>query len=256
MLLVIDVGNTHSVFALFNGETLHTQWRVPTHPNHNADSYKESLEHNGGNVKDITHVVISNVVPATMPTLHSFCLDYLQVTPLVVGEQNVNLGIEINVDTPSEVGADRLVNAVSAYRLYGRSAIIIDFGTATTFDVIDDKGNYKGGVIAPGINLSVKALHMAAAQLPDISVEPPANVIGTNTVAAMQSGIFFGYLSLIEGVVKRIRNEYAKEMITIATGGLAPLFVTPQYDNATHGIDFLEQDLTIQGLRHIHLLNQ
>jgi type III pantothenate kinase len=169
---------------------------------------------------------------------------------MVIGDPAVDLGIQVLTENPNEVGADRLVNAVGAKERYGGPLIVVDFGTATTFDVIDVDGNYRGGVIAPGINLSLEALHSAAAQLPRVAVARPASVIGRGTVPAMQSGIYWGYVGLIEGLVRRIADEFGQAMKVVATGGLAPLF-----NEATAVIEFLDRDLTIRGLQVIHQRN-
>jgi len=170
---------------------------------------------------------------------------------LIVGEEEVKLDIEIKIDKPREVGADRLVNAIAAWNKYSQPLIIVDFGTATTFDVVNNKGNYIGGIIAPGINLSLETLHRAAAKLPNIAVERPPQVIGKDTVSAMQSGIYYGYISLIEGIVARINKEHGKKMKVVATGGLAPLFA-----KATPIINALEPNLIIDGLKLIYEKNQ
>jgi type III pantothenate kinase len=186
-----------------------------------------------------------------MFALERFCRVYLNTQPLVVGSSEVALGIEVKVPRASEVGADRLVNAVAAYTKFGRDMIVIDFGTATTFDVVDNSGNYCGGVIAPGVNASIRALHMAAAKLPEIEIARPEKVIGTNTVGAMQSGVFWGYVSLIEGMLNRIKQEYKADMTVVATGGLAGLFVKTMAD-----IEHYEPDLTVLGLKEIYERNK
>ena len=168
----------------------------------------------------------------------------------MVGDRDVRLGLRIDMDRPREVGADRLVNAIAAHKIYGGDLIVIDFGTATTFDVVGADGSYQGGVIAPGINLSLEALHRAAAKLPRIAVERTQTVIGKDTVPAMQAGVFWGYVGLIEGLVRRIVDEYGKPMTVIATGGLAPIFF-----NATDAIQHADPDITLVGLLEIHRLN-
>jgi type III pantothenate kinase len=183
--------------------------------------------------------------------LKQLCRRYFKCDPLVVGEENVKLGLNILLDRPEEVGADRLVNAVAAHKRYHGPLIVIDFGTATTFDVVDDKGNYLGGAIAPGINLSLEALHTAAAKLPRVAIGRPKQVIGKATVPAMQSGIFWGYVGLIEGLTQRISTEYGGEMKVIATGGLAPMFA-----DATSTIQHLDPDLTLFGLLEINRRNK
>lgn len=254
MLLAIDVGNTNTVFAVFEGGTLRDQWRAATDARRTADEYAVWLDHllnrAGLSLASIDAVIISSVVPQGVFALRQLSERYCRCTPLVVGEPNVRLGIGVKVDRPREVGADRLVNAVAAHARYPGALIILDFGTATTFDAVAPNGDYVGGVIAPGINLSLEALHRAAAQLPRIAVERPSTVIGTGTVPAMQSGIYWGYVGLIEGIVARMKPEMAAPVTTIATGGLAPLFA-----KATPVIDKLDSDLTIRGLLEIHRLS-
>jgi type III pantothenate kinase len=208
------------------------------------------MDLDGLGTDDIDAAIIANVVPETQFSLKTLCRKYFGCDPLIVGDPGVDLGIEILVDAPDEVGADRLVNAVAAHRRYGGPLIIIDFGTATTFDVVDENGNYFGGVIAPGINLSLDALHSAAAQLPRVAVERPERVIGKHTVPAMMSGIYWGYIGLIEGLVARIVDEFDSPMKVVATGGLAPLFA-----EGTEAIEALDLELTLRGLAEIHQRN-
>jgi len=198
----------------------------------------------------ISSAIIATVVPQALFPLQLLCRRYFNCTAMVVGEDDVDLGIQVKLDNPREVGADRLVNAVSAHKSYGGPMIIIDFGTATTFDVIDESGSYHGGIIAPGVNLSIEALHAAAAKLPRVAVEQPAKVIGTDTISAMQSGIFWGYVGLIDGIVERTMREYGDHMKVLATGGLAPLFV-----DASKTIEIVDQELTTKGLFEIHKMN-
>jgi len=208
------------------------------------------LHRAGLSLASIDAVIVSSVVPQGLFAVRQLCKRYFNCAPLVVGEPEVKLGIGVKVERPREVGADRLVNAVAAHARYPGSLIVIDFGTATTFDAIAPNGDYLGGVIAPGINLSLEALHRAAAQLPRIAVEPPPKVIGTGTVSAMQSGVYWGYVGLIEGIVARMTPELTAPVTTIATGGLAPLFA-----KATRTIEQLDSDLTIRGLLEIHRLS-
>ena len=254
MLLAIDVGNTNTVFAVHDGTAFIGEWRCNTESVRTGDQYfvwlSQLMEHNGLHVRDIVDVVISNVAPRVLFNLRVFCDRYIGVRPLVVGKGEAKLGVEVRVDTPAEVGADRLVNTVAAFTTYGPNLIIVDFGTATTFDVVDHDGAYVGGVIAPGINLSIEALKSAAAHLPNIDVTMPARVVGTNTVTCMQSGVFWGYVSLIEGICARIAAEKQREMTVIATGGLSPLFA-----RGTDVIAHVDPDLTMRGLVHIHGLN-
>lgn len=255
MLLAIDVGNTNTAFAIFDGDRLVAEWRLATKDQRTADEYAAILfplmTHQGVNAGDIHAAIASFVVPAAVFPIRKFCRDYFRVDPLVVGEKGVKTGLPILLEQPAEVGADMIVNAVAARSRHQKAVVIIDFGTATTFQVTNAKGEFAGGCIAPGINLSIEALHMAAAQLPSVEVADPGTVIGTSTVSAIQAGIFYGYTGLIEGIVNRIKAEHGGEMLVIATGGLAPLF-----EKATPVIDLVEQDLIMQGLRLIHHMNQ
>jgi type III pantothenate kinase len=250
--LAIDSGNTNIVFAVFDHDgTVLGEWRSSTDANRTADEFGiwlEQLMQLEGLTRDrINSAIIATVVPATLFSLKTLCRKYFKCEPLVIGEPGVDIGIPVHAD---QVGADRLVNALAAHEKYGGPLIVVDFGTATTFDVVDSDGGYCGGVIAPGVNLSSEALHQAAAQLPRVAVERPETVIGTATVPAMQSGIFWGYVSLIEGIVKRIREERGEDMEVIATGGLAPLFT-----QATDVIKLSDSDLTLRGLLAIHRRN-
>ena len=249
MLLAIDIGNTNTVFAVYEGETLTQEWRAQTMATRTADEYavflNELLALAGLKWADFGDVIISSVVPKANFPIQSFCTKFLKREPLFVTKDNV--GLEIDLEKPEEVGADRLVNTVAVIQHYQVPAIVIDFGTATTFDVIDAKGRYCGGSIAPGINLSVSALHAAAAQLPNIDIAAPAHAIGRNTVEAMQSGVYFGYLGLIEGIVARIAQEMGVKPFVIATGGLAPLFA-----GKTGVIKAVDNHLTLKGLLKLY----
>ncbi|WP_096701824.1 type III pantothenate kinase [Magnetospirillum sp. 15-1] len=254
MLLAIDSGNTNIVFAVYDGDTLRGEWRASTDSERTADELgvwlTQLLTIEGLNRLDISSAIIASVVPAMVFGLKTLCRRYFKCEPLVVGDEGVDLGLSILLDRPEEVGADRLVNAVAAHKYYKGPLIVIDFGTATTFDVVDADGNYCGGAISPGINLSLEALHMAAAKLPRVAIGRPRQVIGRATVPAMQSGIFWGYVGLIEGLVKRIKEEFGSEMLVVATGGLAPLFA-----EATKVINALDADLTLRGLLEINRRN-
>lgn len=254
MLLTIDSGNTNIVFAVFDGEEVKGEWRSSTTSDRTADEYGVWLTLLLGTADlkpgDIDAAIIASVVPANVFTLKTLCRRYFKCDPLVVGEPDVNLGLTIRLDHPEEVGADRLVNAVAAHARYAGPLIVIDFGTATTFDVVAENGDYLGGAIAPGINLSLEALHMAAAKLPRIAIGRPAAVVGTGTVSAMKSGVYWGYVGLIESLCARISEEVGTAMTVVATGGLAPLFA-----EATDVIHHLDQDLTLRGLLEIHRRN-
>ena len=253
MLLAIDSGNTNTVFAIFDGEVLVSQWRAATAADRTADEYAVWLSQLMGleslAAGTIVGAIIATVVPQTLFSLRLLCRRYFGCEAMVVGA-GVELGIAVRIERPTEVGADRLVNAVAAHATYGEALIIVDFGTATTFDVVDANGDYAGGVIAPGVNLSLQALHQAAAQLPRIAVEKPRSVIGGATVPAMQSGVYWGYVGLIEGLIARIQEEFGSTMKVIATGGLAPLFAS-----GTSVIDHVDADLTVRGLCEIYARN-
>ena len=255
MLLAIDVGNTNTVFALHDGAKFVAEWRCNTESVRTADQYfvwlRQLMQHRGLDPADIEEVVISNVAPATLFNLRVLCDRYFSCRPMVVGKPGCDLPVDVRVDNPAEVGADRLVNTVAAYAKYGGDLVVVDFGTATTFDVVGHDGAYVGGVIAPGVNLSLDALHHAAAHLPRIDVTMPPHVLGRNTVHCMQTGIYWGYVGLIEGIATRIAAERGTQMRLIATGGLSPLFA--------RGSDMIEEvdpDLTMRGLVLIHRYNK
>jgi type III pantothenate kinase len=251
MLLVVDAGNTNTVMAVHDGRGWVGRWRISTDAQRTSDEYAvwllTLLTHAGINRNQITAAVIGTVVPAALYDLRRLCRDWLEVEPLVANAR-LDWGFDIRVNNPAEVGADRLLNTLAGHQRYGGPAVVIDFGTATTFDVMDRDGAYLGGVIAPGINLSIEALHRAAARLPRIGIGRPQAVVGRNTVAAMQSGIYWGYVGLIEGIVARIRAEYDEavdgRLKVIATGGLAPLFA-----EGTTVIETTDPDTTLDGLR-------
>ncbi len=254
-LLAVDVGNTNTVFAVFAGEELLVSWRLATSVDRTADEYaavlSQLMQRDGRSPETIGAVVISTVVPASLFELRLLADRFFGCRAEVVGD-GLDLGLEINIPSPQEVGADRLVNAVGAYRRHGGAVIVIDFGTATTFDVVGAGGSYEGGVIAPGVNLSLEALHAEAARLPRIAIGRPAAVIGRDTVAAMRSGIYWGYVGLIEGVIQRIRDECgSKAMRVVATGGLADLFA-----QATGVIGAVDPNLTLYGLCFVHRYNR
>lgn len=254
MLLAIDAGNTNIVFALHDDNKIIHKWRISSADSRTADEYmvwlSQLLNFENLDASVIDGAIIATVVPQTLFPLQLLCRRYFNCEALVVGSENVNLNVKIKLPNPAEVGADRLVNAVAAHKRYGGPMVIIDFGTATTFDVIDDNGDYYGGVIAPGVNLSVEALSMAAAKLPRVAVEKPEKVIGNSTISAIQSGIFYGYLSMVEGMVERIMEEYGSPMKVLATGGLAPLF-----NESTSVIEYVDQELTTYGLFEIYTAN-
>jgi type III pantothenate kinase len=254
MLLAIDVGNTNTVFAVYRERALLAQWRLSTNRERTADEYAAALvqlmelkrlSHN-----DIDAVIISSVVPQAVTPLRWMSRDFFRCEAAVVGE-DLEVPIAIDIDNPREVGADRVVNAIGALLRYPPPLIIVDFGTATTFDIVSADGAYKGGVIAAGINLSLEALARAAAKLPRVAVAAPGRVIGRSTVGAMQSGVYWGYVGLIEGLVTRIKQEFGAPMTVVATGGLAPLFA-----NGTDAIAHVDPDLTMAGLLEIYERNR
>ncbi|HEY6917414.1 MAG TPA: type III pantothenate kinase [Allosphingosinicella sp.] len=249
MLLAIDAGNTNIVFALMQGREIRARWRIATDPRRTADEYAVWLHQllglAGYATDDVEAVIVATVVPRALHNLEVLAEKYFGVKALVAGRAPVEYGIAIDLPEPEAVGADRLVNAIAAHEAHPGDLIVIDFGTATTFDVVDYTGTYKGGVIAPGINLSLDALVAAAAKLPRIAIEAPADtqVIGRSTEEAMHSGIYWGYVAMIEGMVARIKAEIGRQTKVIATGGLATLF-----DKHSDVFDAIEPDLTITGL--------
>lgn len=254
MLLCIDTGNTNSVFSLWDGDSFIATWRISTDHRRTADEYYvwlSSLLALRGMPVNITSCVVSTTAPRVLFNLRVLCSRYFDTRPLVVGRPETELPARPRVDQGVMVGSDRLANAAAAFDRHGGDVIVVDFGTATNFDVVDSDGAYVGGVIAPGVNLSLEALHQAAAALPHVDVSMPERAIGTNTVACIQSGVFWGYIGLIEGIIKRIRAERDRPMKVVATGGLAPLF-----DQGFDGFDAIEDDLTMHGLRIIYEYNK
>ncbi|ESQ77044.1 type III pantothenate kinase [Asticcacaulis sp. YBE204] len=250
MLLAIEQGNTNTLFAVHDGEKWLAQWRTATESTRTADEYAvylyQLLQMNGLDFRMIDDCIISSVVPQSLFNLRKLAQRYFHKTPYVIGD-NTHLGIDVRIDKPSEAGADRLVNTIGAWIRYGGPLIVIDSGTATTFDVVSADGALEGTAIAPGINLSVQALHQAAAKLPRIAIEKPAHYIGKDTVSAMQSGIFWGYVGLIEYLIDKIQAEYGQPMTVVATGGVASLF-----EGATTKIHAFDPDLTLRGLLEIY----
>lgn len=257
MLLVIDVGNTNVVFAVFDGENLAGQWRISTDARRTSDEYgvwlTQVLEYSKIAPQNIRAAVAASVVPQVLFDLRQLTKRYFNTELMVLGDPRLELktGIGVKIDNPAEVGADRLVNAFAAWSRYKHPLIVVDFGTATTFDVVSGQGDYIGGVIATGVNLSLDALQRAAAKLPNIAIAPPSKVIGTNTIGAMQSGIYYGYAGLVEGIVQHIKTEHNARMLVIATGGLASL-----YAKVCPSIEYVEPDLTIYGLRELFEMNK
>ena len=255
MLLAINANNTNTCFAIWDGAELKGNWRIATDGKRTADEYVVWFDHLLGlealSRSTIDGVAVASVVPETNFNLLTFSRRYCGTEPLFVGERGVELGAKALVDRPEEVGADRLCNTVGAHDRHKGPLVVVDFGTTTNFDVVDRNGNYCGGVIAPGINLSLTALHMAAAKLPSVRISRTERVIGKDTVSCMQSGIYWGYVGLVEGLVGRIKAEFGAPMRTVATGGLAPLFA-----GATAAVETVDPDLTLWGLRLVYGLNR
>ena len=253
MLLAIDAGNTNLVFALVAAGEIKARWRIATDPRRTADQYAvwlyQLLEIEGSSKADVTAVIIGTVVPRALHNLEVLSSKYFGHEPVVAGEGAAAWPIALDVDEPHNVGADRALNAIAAHAKHEGDLVVIDFGTATTFDVVDFNGAYKGGIIAPGINLSLDALVSAAAKLPRIAIEAPddTSVIGRTTASQMLTGVYWGYVAMMEGLTARLRAEIGRPVKVIATGGLATLF-----DKHTDLFDAIEPDLTIQGLSLLH----
>jgi type III pantothenate kinase len=254
MLLVIDVGNTNTVVGVFDGEKLVQSWRVRTVANHTVDEYGMLIyslyKSSKISTRSIRDIIISCVVPPMLNILEPLCEKYFHVKPLIV-EPGIKTGMPIHYDNPREVGADRIVNAVAAFEKYKTDLIIVDFGTATTFDYVSVKGEYLGGCIAPGIVISSEALFERASKLPRVEFKKPKTIIAKDTISSMQAGIMFGYAGLVDGIVERIKAEVKSNPKVIATGGLAGV-IAPE----TRSIEIVEENLTLEGLRIIHLKNQ
>ena len=253
MLLAVDAGNTNLVFALLDRDRIKARWRIATDPRRTADEYavwlNQLLGLEGFKRADVTAVIIGTVVPRALHNLEVLATKYFGVIPVIAGQGGAAWPIALDVDEPQSVGADRVLNAMAAHAKHPGDLIVIDFGTATTFDVVDPNGAYKGGIIAPGINLSLDALVSAAAKLPRIAIEAPddTSVIGLTTGKQMLIGIYWGYVAMIEGLAARMKAEVGRPVTVIATGGLATLFT-----RHSDVFDIIEPDLTIQGLSLLH----
>lgn len=254
MLLAIDIGNTDITLGVFEGEELRATWHIATGIHRMADEYAalmlNLMGHQSLKIADIKDIALCSVVPPLVATFEELFQRYFHLSPLVIGA-GVKTGVRIRMDNPREVGADRIANAAAAHHLYGGPIIITDLGTATTFDTVSKEGDYLGGVIAPGIKIAAEALFMRAAMLPRVELTRPKHAIGTNTVSAMQSGIIFGYVGLIEGIVARIQRELGEKAKVVATGGYAELIV-----KETAVFDTVAPNLTLIGLRLIYQMNK
>ena len=262
MLLVIDAGNTNFVFALYDGDAQKGQWRCRTEHHKTADEHyvwlSQLLALEGYSAKKITGLVIASVVPAANFALRKLSEKFFGVRPVFYGDKGLRIGVEAKIDRPSEAGADRVMNALEGHQTYGGPLVVVDFGTATTFDVVDSDGALRGVLISPGISSALEGLYHAGARLPNVPIAQPSKVIGTNTVGSIQSGIFWGYVGLVEGSLKKIEEEARAEgifpldgkMKVIATGGLAALFT-----EATDVFDHVDPDLTLRGLVRFYRLN-
>ncbi len=253
MLLVMDVGNTDTVLGVYDGEELVHDWRIRTKVDHTVDEYGIIIFnlYNASHISSraVKDIIISCVVPPMLNILEPLCRKYFNIKPMIVGP-GIKTGMPIYYDNPKEVGADRIVNAVACFQKYARELIIVDFGTATTFDYISPQGEYMGGCIAPGIMISTEALFARTAKLPRVELTKPKNIIAKDTVSSMQAGIMYGYAGLVDGIVERMKNEAAGDPLVVATGGLAAVIATQ-----TTTINIVEKMLTLEGLRIIYNLN-
>lgn len=253
MLLAIDIGNTNVVLGVFDGEKLVENWRVGTNTQITPDEYamifKDLFGFAGIEFSQIQGVIISTVVPPLLPVMVEMSLKYIRIEPMVVTHE-LKTGISIRTDNPKEVGADRIVNAAAAYKLYGGPLIIVDFGTATTFCAVTKNGEYLGGAICPGMKISAEALFQRASKLPRVELAKPSKVIGTDTISAMQAGIIYGYAGLVDGIVERMKKELSADARVVATGGLAELV-----SQETRTIQEIKPHLTLEGLRHLFEIN-
>ncbi|KMK74509.1 type III pantothenate kinase [Alkalihalobacillus pseudalcaliphilus] len=254
MILAMDIGNSNIGIGLYKHERLHEHWRIATNRQKTEDEYSVTLgslfQQVGITFNQIEGIIISSVVPPIMYTMQQMCKKYFKLDPLIIGP-GIKTGLNIKYDNPKEVGADRIVNAVATIEKYGAPAIIVDIGTATTFCYINEFKQYIGGLIAPGISISTEALYSKAAKLPRIEISKPPQLLGSNTVHAMQSGIYYGYISQVDGIVERIKSESKQKPIVIATGGLAELIA-----DQSETIEHVDRFLTLNGLFHIYMKNQ
>jgi len=254
MLLAVDIGNTTIHIGVFEDKELRATWQIASEVHRKPDEYAalllDLMQHQGLKASDIKDAVLCSVVPTLIPVYTELCERYLNTSALVVGA-GVKTGVRIRTDNPREVGADRIVHAAAAHQLYGGPAIIVDMGTATTFDAVSREGDYLGGAIAPGLGIAAEALFMQTAMLPHVELARPKHAIGTNTITAMQSGLIFGYVGLVEGIISRIKAELGGEAKTVATGGYSKLVA-----GETKVFDIVNPNLVLIGLRHIFLMNK
>lgn len=255
MIFVLDAGNTNTVLGVFKNDQLIYEWRIQTDRHQTADEFgmliKSLFDYKNITFSDFTGVIISSVVPPILRSLEKMCKNYFNIEPLIVGRKNVDPFLKMRYPHPHEIGADRIVNAVGAIKEYGSPLIIIDFGTATTYCYINETSEYVGGLIAPGIKISMEALYSKASKLPKIEIQQPENIIGLSTVEAMQSGMFYGYIGQVDGIIKRVKKEMSIEPKIIATGGLAQLLA-----DGSEVIDIVDHHLTLKGLYIIYQRNQ
>lgn len=255
MIFVLDTGNTNTVLGVFQDDQLVYEWRIKTDRYKTEDElgmlFKSLFDYQGISFADFSAVVISSVVPPMMNALEKVCKHYFKIDPLIVGRENVHTFLEMSYPNPQEIGADRIVNAVGAIEVYGAPLIIIDFGTATTYCYINEKREYVGGLIAPGIQISMEALYSKASKLPKIEIQKPDHIIGSSTVEAMQSGVFYGYIGQVDGIIKKIKQQMNVTPKVIATGGLAKLLAIE-----SKMIDIVDQHLTLKGLYLIYQRNR
>lgn len=255
MIFVFDAGNTNTVLGVFENNQLTYEWRIKTDRHRTEDEFgmliKSLFDHKDIHFSDFTGVIISSVVPPIMVALEKMCEEYFDLKPLIIGRENVDSHLGMAYPHPEEIGADRIVNAVGAIEIYGAPLIIIDFGTATTYCYINENKEYTGGLIAPGIKISMEALYSKASKLPKIEIQSPMNIVGTSTVEAMQSGVFYGYIGQVDGIVRRITASVNEKPQVIATGGLAALLA-----DESETIDEVDTHLTLQGLYLIYQRNK
>lgn len=254
MIFVIDIGNTNTVLGVFEDDELKYEWRLQTDRHKTEDEFgmlmKSLFDYYKIPFSEIKGVIISSVVPPIMRAIENMCQTYFQLEPLIVGRENIDPFLKMSYPNPQEIGADRIVNAVGAIEQYGAPLIIIDFGTATTYCYVDESGAYYGGIITPGIKISMDALYSKASKLPKIEIQQPQTVIGRSTIDAMQSGVYYGYVGQVDGTVTRIKEEMGVSCHVIATGGFAPLIA-----KGAKTIDFVESHLTLKGLYLIYKKN-